>query len=63
MRLTLIHISINANLGNISYVICAVAGGALAIGGYTGLTLGKMCIRDRLPEDQRRVAEAADFQI
>ncbi len=33
---------INANLGNISYVICAVAGGALAIGGYTGLTLGTL---------------------
>ena len=33
---------INANLGNISYGICAVAGGALAIGGYTGLTLGTL---------------------
>ena len=33
---------INANLGNISYVICAVAGAALAIRGYTGLTLGTL---------------------
>jgi len=31
---------INAQLGNVSYVICALAGGLLAIGGVGGLTLG-----------------------
>lgn len=31
---------INAQIGNISYVLCAVVGGALALGGWTGLTLG-----------------------
>lgn len=31
---------IMANLGHILYVICAIAGGALAIGGVGGLTLG-----------------------
>lgn len=33
---------INAQIGNISYVICAVVGGALALNGITGLTLGKL---------------------
>ncbi|MDE6025939.1 MAG: ABC transporter ATP-binding protein/permease [Lachnospiraceae bacterium] len=31
---------INAQLGNISYVVCAIVGGALAINGVGGLTLG-----------------------
>ncbi len=31
---------INAQLGNISYVICAIVGGALAINGVGGFTLG-----------------------
>lgn len=31
-----------ANLGNISYVLCAIVGGILAIGGYTGLTIGTL---------------------
>jgi ATP-binding cassette subfamily B protein len=31
---------INAQLGNLSYVVCAIVGGILALGGYTGLTLG-----------------------
>ncbi len=35
-----IMMPINANIGNISYVICAFLGAALAIGGYAGLTLG-----------------------
>ena len=35
-----IMMPVNANLGNISYVICAVIGGVLALGGYLGLTLG-----------------------
>ncbi len=33
---------INANLGNISYVLCAVVGAILALGGYSGLTLGTL---------------------
>ena len=31
---------INAQLGNVSYVVCAIAGGALALGGVGGFTLG-----------------------
>ena len=31
---------INMQLGNISYVLCAVIGGVLALNGWTGLTLG-----------------------
>jgi ATP-binding cassette subfamily B protein len=31
---------INSQLGNLSYVVCAIVGGILALGGYTGLTLG-----------------------
>ncbi len=31
---------INAQLGNISYVVCAIVGGALALGGVGGFTLG-----------------------
>lgn len=31
---------INGQLGNLSYVVCAIAGGVLAITGVTGLTLG-----------------------
>ena len=33
---------VNGNLGNISYVLCAVVGGVLASNGYTGLTLGAL---------------------
>ena len=33
---------INANLGNLSYVICAVAGAVLALNGYAGLTIGTL---------------------
>lgn len=33
---------INAQIGNISYVLCAIAGGMLAITGFSGLTLGKL---------------------
>ncbi len=33
---------INAQLGNISYVLCAIVGGLLALNGATGLTLGKL---------------------
>ena len=33
---------VNTQLGNLSYVLCAVVGGALAISGLTGLTLGQL---------------------
>ncbi len=33
---------INAQIGNISYVLCGIVGGALALSGATGLTLGKL---------------------
>ena len=33
---------VNAQLGNISYVLCVVAGAALALHGYVGLTLGTL---------------------
>ncbi len=33
---------INAQLGNMSYVLCATIGGLLAINGWTGLTVGKL---------------------
>ena len=33
---------VNAQLGNLSYVVCSVAGGALAITGVSGLTLGSL---------------------
>ncbi len=32
---------VNAQIGNISYVLCAIVGGILALGGYGGFTLGK----------------------
>ncbi len=33
---------VNQQLGNVSYVVCAIVGGALALSGATGLTLGKL---------------------
>lgn len=33
---------INAQIGNMSYVICAIVGGALALSGFAGFTLGKL---------------------
>ena len=33
---------VNQQLGNVSYVVCAILGGALALFGATGLTLGKL---------------------
>ena len=32
----------NAQIGNLSYVLCAILGGFLAINGYTGLTIGAL---------------------
>src|SRR5699024_6930121 len=37
-----ITMPLTANLGNISYVLCAVVGAALALNGYGGLTLGAL---------------------
>ena len=37
-----IMMPINGNIGNISYVLCAVAGAMLALNGYAGLTLGAL---------------------
>lgn len=37
-----ITMPVNANIGNISYVLCAAAGAILALNGYTGLTLGTL---------------------
>ncbi|MDO4943291.1 MAG: ABC transporter ATP-binding protein [Lachnospiraceae bacterium] len=37
-----ITMPVNANLGNISYVLCAVIGGLLALNGYAGLTIGTL---------------------
>lgn len=33
---------INAQMGNISYVLCAITGGMFALTGFSGLTLGKL---------------------
>ncbi|MDO4284213.1 MAG: ABC transporter ATP-binding protein [Eubacteriales bacterium] len=33
---------VNAQIGNISYVLCAIVGGALALGGIGGFTLGRL---------------------
>lgn len=38
--ITNMMLPINANLGNVSYVLCAVAGAVLALQGYAGTTLG-----------------------
>ena len=37
-----ITMPVNANLGNISYVFCAVLGGILAVNGWSGLTIGTL---------------------
>lgn len=37
-----IMMPVNIQLGNLSYVLCAVVGGMLAINGYAGLTLGTL---------------------
>ena len=33
---------VNAQIGNLSYVFCALAGGVMALSGFGGLTLGKL---------------------
>ena len=37
---SLVAMPVNGQLGNLSYVFCAILGGALAINGFGGLTLG-----------------------
>lgn len=37
-----ITMPISANLGNISYVLCAVVGGIVALSGFSGLTIGTL---------------------
>ena len=39
---SLVAMPVNGQLGNLSYVLCAVVGGALASGGVGSLTLGKL---------------------
>ncbi|MCD7881371.1 MAG: ABC transporter ATP-binding protein/permease [Clostridiales bacterium] len=41
-RIANIMMPINSNLGNISYVLCAVVGAALALNGNFGLTIGTL---------------------
>lgn len=41
-RIANIMMPVNANLGNISYVLCAIVGAVLALNGYAGLTLGTL---------------------
>lgn len=33
---------VNAQIGNLSYVLCAMVGGVMALNGFAGLTLGKL---------------------
>lgn len=35
-------VPVNAQIGNLSYVLCALAGGVMALSGFGGLTLGKL---------------------
>ncbi len=37
-----ISMPVNVNLGNLSYVVCAVVGGLFALNGFMGLTLGTL---------------------
>lgn len=37
-----ITMPINGNIGNISYVLCAIVGGILALSGFSGLTIGTL---------------------
>jgi ATP-binding cassette subfamily B protein len=37
-----ITMPINGNIGNISYVLCAIVGGVLSLGGFSGLTIGTL---------------------
>lgn len=41
-RIANITMPVNGNLGNISYVLCAVVGALLALNGYAGLTIGTL---------------------
>ena len=41
-RIANITMPINGNIGNISYVLCALVGGVLALSGFSGLTIGTL---------------------
>ncbi len=41
-RIANITMPVNGNLGNISYVLCAVVGALLALNGFAGLTIGTL---------------------
>lgn len=41
-RIANITMPVNANLGNVSYVLCAVIGGLLALNGHVSLTIGTL---------------------
>lgn len=41
-RIANITMPVNANLGNISYVLCAAVGALLALNGHAGLTIGTL---------------------
>ena len=41
-KISNIMMPVNANLGNISYVLCAVVGAVLALNGFSGLTVGTL---------------------
>ncbi|MCR5625910.1 MAG: ABC transporter ATP-binding protein/permease [Lachnospiraceae bacterium] len=41
-KFSMIIFPINAQLGNVSYVLCAIVGGLMAINNFTGLTLGRL---------------------
>ena len=41
-KISNIMMPVNANLGNISYVLCAVVGEVLALNGFSGLTVGTL---------------------
>ena len=41
-RISMTIMPVNIAIGNLSYVLCAIAGGLLATGGYLGLTIGTL---------------------
>ncbi|MCD8155034.1 MAG: ABC transporter ATP-binding protein/permease [Clostridiales bacterium] len=41
-RIANITMPINANIGNLSYVLCAVIGAVMALNGFSGLTIGTL---------------------
>ena len=52
---------VNANLGNLSYVIAAAAGAAMAIGGVGGLTIGALASFISLNRNLTQVSQQMSF--